>query len=217
MNQLDIRDVFFDRLYELGSQNSNIMIISADMDAFSLRRFANDFPDQYLNIGVSEQNMINVAAGLAISGKIVFCYSIASFATLRCLEQIKVNICSMNLPVTIIGAGAGFSFGYDGPTHHGHQDVSSMRLLPEMSILELSSNDVAVNAIDYILENKTPYYIRLDKGPFPNWSHIESDFTKGFRIIRSLSDVNLISNGFLVREVINAAEILLFFCNVIKF
>ena len=206
MNQLDIRDVFFDRLYELGSQNSNIIIISADMDAFSLRRFANDFPKQYLNIGVSEQNMINVATGLAISGKIVFCYSIASFATLRCLEQIKVNICSMNLPVTIVGAGAGFSFGYDGPTHHGTQDISAMRLLPEMSILELSSNDVAVNAIDYILENKTPYYIRLDKGPFPNWSHIESDFTKGFRIIRPLSDVNLISNGFILREVINAAD-----------
>ena len=77
MNQLDIRDVFFDRLYELGSQNSNIIIISADMDAFSLRKFETDFPDQYLNIGVSEQNMINVAAGLAIAGKIVFCYSIA--------------------------------------------------------------------------------------------------------------------------------------------
>ena len=150
--------------------------------------------------------MINVAAGLAIAGKIVFCYSIASFATLRCLEQIKVNICSMNLPVTIIGAGAGFSFGYDGPTHHGHQDVSSMRLLPEMSILELSSNDVAVNAIDYVLEKKTPCYIRLDKGPFPNWSQMESDFTKGYRILRPLSDVNLISNGFLVREVINAAK-----------
>ena len=206
MDQLDIRDVFFDKLYELASQNSNIMIISADMDAFSLRRFANDFPTQYLNIGVSEQNMINVATGLAISGKIVFCYSIASFATLRCLEQIKVNICSMNLPVTIVGAGAGFSFGYDGPTHHGTQDISAMRLLPEMSILELSSNDVAVNAIDYILENTTPYYIRLDKGPFPNWSHIESDFTKGFRIIRPLSDVNLISNGFILREVINAAD-----------
>ena len=83
MNQLDIRDVFFDKLYELGSQNSNIIIISADMDAFSLRKFATDFPKQYMNIGVSEQNMINVAAGLAIAGKIVFCYSIASFATLK--------------------------------------------------------------------------------------------------------------------------------------
>ena len=206
MNQLDIRDVFFDRLYELGSQNSNIIIISADMDAFSLRKFATDFPKQYMNIGVSEQNMINVAAGLAIAGKIVFCYSIASFATLRCLEQIKVNICSMNLPVTIVGAGAGFSFGYDGPTHHGHQDVSSMRLMPEMNIIELSSNDVAQKAVDYVIETNGPCYIRLDKGLFPNWSHIEPDFKKGYRVIRPLSDINLISNGFMVREVIDAAE-----------
>jgi len=206
MNQLDIRDVFFDKLYELGSQNSNIIIISADMDAFSLRKFATDFPKQYMNIGVSEQNMINVAAGLAIAGKIVFCYSIASFATLRCLEQIKVNICSMNLPVTIVGAGAGFSFGYDGPTHHGHQDVSSMRLMPEMNIIELSSNDVADKALDYVIEANSPCYIRLDKGLFPDWRHIESDFEKGYRIIRPLTDINLISNGFMVRGVIDAAE-----------
>jgi len=206
MNQLDIRDVFFDKLYELGSQNSNIIIISADMDAFSLRKFATDFPKQYMNIGVSEQNMINVAAGLAIAGKIVFCYSIASFATLRCLEQIKVNICSMNLPVTIVGAGAGFSFGYDGPTHHGHQDVSSMRLMPEMNIIELSSNDVADKALDYVIEANSPCYIRLDKGLFPDWRHIESDFKKGYRVIRPLSDINLISNGFMVRGVIDAAE-----------
>ena len=78
----------------------------------------------------------------------------------------------MNLPVTIVGAGAGFSFGYDGPTHHGHQDISSMRLLPEMSILELSSNDVAQNAVDYAIKTKSPCYIRLDKGLFPDWSDV---------------------------------------------
>ena len=208
MKELDIRDVFFDRLYQLGSTNPNIMIVSADMDAFSLRKFAKDFPDQYLNVGVAEQNMINVAAGLAISGKIVFCYSIASFATLRCLEQIKVNICSMKLPVTIVGAGAGFSFGYDGPTHHGHQDVSSMRLMPEMSIIELSSNDVAKRAVDYAVEAGSPCYIRLDKGLFPDWSDIETDFNKGYRVIRPLADVNLISNGFMMREVVSAADLL---------
>ena len=206
MNDIDIRDTFFDRIYEVGSKDSNIMVISADMDAFSLRKFAKDYPKQYLNVGVSEQNMINVAAGLAISGKIVFCYSIASFATLRCFEQIKVNLCSMNLPVTIVGAGAGFSFGYDGPTHHGHQDVSSMRLLPEMSILELSSNDIAKKAVDYAVQNKSPCYIRLDKGTFPDWSDIQSDFEKGYRILRPLSKINLISNGFLTREVVDAAD-----------
>ena len=159
LNGIDIRDSFFDQLYLKGSTNKNIIILSADMDTFSLRKFSKDFPNQYINVGVSEQNMINVASGLAMSGKIVFCYSIASFATLRCFEQIKVNICSMNLPVTIVGAGAGFSFGYDGPTHHGHQDLSSMKLLPEMSIFELSSNDLAKN-VDFSIEKKSPLYIR---------------------------------------------------------
>jgi transketolase len=205
INQADIRDVFFDRLYEIGSKDSNIMIISADMDAFSLRKFAEDFPKQYMNVGVSEQNMINVAAGLAIAGKIVFCYSIASFATLRCLEQIKVNICSMNLPVSIVGAGAGFSFGYDGPTHHGHQDVSSMRLMPEMNILELSSNDVAQNAIEYSIKTRNPCYIRLDKGPFPDWSETESNFEQGYRILRPMKDLNLVSCGFMVKETLETA------------
>jgi len=208
MNELDIRDVFFDRLYALASKNPNIMIISADMDAFSLRKIAKDFPKQYLNIGVSEQNMINVASGLAISGKIVFCYSIASFATLRCLEQIKINICSMNLPVTIVGAGAGFSFGYDGPTHHGHQDVSSMRLLPEMSIVEISSCDAAKDAVDYAVQSRGPCYIRLDKGPFPDWPETETDFRKGYRVLRPLTDVNIVSNGFIMREAISAADVL---------
>jgi len=153
-NSNDIRDAYFDTILEEVRLNKDILVLSADMDAFSLRVFEKEFPSQYLNVGVSEQNMINVAAGLALSGKIVFCYSIAAFATMRCLEQIKVNICSMNLPVTIVGAGAGFSFGYDGPTHHGHQDLSSMRLLPEMRIIELSSNDLAVKAVEYSLGEK---------------------------------------------------------------
>ena len=206
MNDVDIRDAFFDRIYEAGSKDPNIMVISADMDAFSLRKFAEDFPQQYLNVGVSEQNMINIAAGLALSGKTVFCYSIASFATLRCYEQIKVNLCSMNLPVIIIGAGAGFSFGYDGPTHHGIQDISSMRLLPEMSIVELSSNDVAKKAVDYAIEANAPCYIKLDKGPFPDWSDVEPNFSKGYRLLRPLSDINLVSNGYLTREVLKVAD-----------
>ena len=202
----DIRDTFFDELYQKGSLNKDIMILSADMDAFSLRKFSNDFPDQYINVGVSEQNMINIAAGLALSGKIVFCYSIASFATMRCFEQIKVNICSLNLPVSIIGAGAGFSFGYDGPTHHGHQDLSSMRLLPEMTILELSSNDLAQKSIDYSIKNKGPIYLRLDKGPFPDWKKHKINFSKGFRILKPLNDINIISNGYMARKALKAAN-----------
>ena len=208
LNQKDIRDVFFDRIYDLSKDNKNFIILSADMEAFSLNKFAKDFPEKYLNVGVSEQNMINVAAGLAISGKTVFCYSICSFVTLRCYEQIKVNICSLNLPVIIIGAGAGFSFGYDGPTHHGHQDLSSMRLLPEMSILELSSNDLAKKSVDFAFQNNGPLYIRLDKGPFPEWKEQENDFSKGFRILKPLNKINLITNGYMTRRAIKVAELL---------
>ena len=206
LDQVDIRDAFFDQLYLRGSENENIVVLSADMDAFSLRKFSKDFPDQYINVGVSEQNMINIAAGLALSGKTVFCYSIASFATLRCYEQIKVNLCSLNLPVAIIGAGAGFSFGYDGPTHHGLQDLSSMRLLPEMSILELSSNELAQKSVDFSIDNKGPIYIRLDKGPFPEWKESEISFEKGFRILQPLQEINLISNGYMISKTLKVAN-----------
>ena len=209
LDQVDIRDAFFDQLYLRGSENENIIVLSADMDAFSLRKFSKDFPDQYINVGVSEQNMINIAAGLALSGKTVFCYSIASFATLRCYEQIKVNLCSLNLPVAIIGAGAGFSFGYDGPTHHGLQDLSSMRLLPEMAILELSSNDLAQKSVDFSIDNKGPIYIRLDKGPFPEWKGYDVDFFKGFRILKPLKKLNLVTNGYMTRTALKVADTLI--------
>lgn len=205
-DQIDIRDAFFDRVCELGRKNSNIIVLSGDLDAFSLQSFSRERPSQYINVGVSEQNMINVAAGLAISGKTVFCYSIASFMTLRCFEQIKVNICSMNLPVVMVGAGTGFSFGFDGPTHHGHLDLSSMRLLPEITVIDLSSTDLASKAVDFATKSNSPTYIRLDKGIFPNWDANQADLCKGFRILKRLHKVNLISNGYMVKEVMKVTE-----------
>ena len=206
LENLDVRDVFFDKVYQQCKNDPNLIIISADMDAFSLRKIARDFPNQYLNVGVSEQNMINVAAGMALFGKRVLCYSIASFATLRCFEQIKVNLCSLNLPVTIVGAGAGFSFGYDGPTHHGHQDLSAMRLLPEMTIIELSSNDVVEAAARYACVHNGPCYIRLDKGAAGDWSHVKSDFKNGFRILRPLRQTNIVTNGYMTKTVLQVAD-----------
>ena len=170
LNEIDIRDSFFDQLYLNGSTNKNIIILSADMDAFSLRKFSKDFPDQYINVGVSEQNMINVASGLAMSGKIVYCYSIASFATLRCFEQIKVNICSMNLPVTIVGAGAGFSFGYDGPTHHGALDIAYLKCVQGIIVSAPKDGNelrhLLYTALDY---TKGPFSIRYPKACSQNF------------------------------------------------
>lgn len=206
MSAVDIRDAFFDEFYEIAARDKNIFFLSSDMDAFSLRKFKNDFPEQFINVGVAEQNMVNVAAGLALSGKKVFCYGIGAFVTLRCFEQIKVNLCSLNLPVTIIGAGAGFSFGYDGPTHHGLIDTAVMRLLPEMTIYNLSCNDTAKASVKWALESKSPVYIRLDKGKFPSWGISDAVYQKGFRILAPLADVNLVSTGFMTERVLKIAE-----------
>ncbi|MCH7839970.1 MAG: 1-deoxy-D-xylulose-5-phosphate synthase, partial [Planctomycetes bacterium] len=97
-----------------------------------------NLPDQYLNAGIAEQNLISVAAGLALGGKIPFVYGIATFMTMRFFEQIRNDLCSMNLPVTIVASGAGFSYSGDGPTHHAVQDVAIMRTLPNMTILNPS-------------------------------------------------------------------------------
>ena len=107
---IDIRDAFFDEIYDIASKDKNVIFITADADAFSLRRYKRDFPEQFINVGVAEQNMVLIAAGLALSGKKVFVYSIIPFITMRCYEHIKANICSMDLDVTIIGCGAGLSF-----------------------------------------------------------------------------------------------------------
>ena len=130
LKNLDVRDVFFDTVFQQCKNDQNLIIISADMDAFSLRKIAQEFPNQYLNVGVSEQNMINAAAGMALFGKRVLCYSIASFATLRCFEQIKIDLCVMKQPVTIVGVGASYSYSADGPTHHATEDISIMRCYP---------------------------------------------------------------------------------------
>jgi transketolase len=204
----DIRDALFDRVYELAEQDPNVVMLTDDMDAFSLRRFKQDFPERYINIGVAEQNMMNVAAGLATCGKRVFTYGIASYVTMRCFEQIKVNLCSMRLPVTIIGVGPGFSFEFDGPTHHGTIDVSVMRTLPEMSIYNPSDSALASACVDLAYENAGPTYIRLDKGKYPDMTGGNNDFSQGFRVLKPLTDVNIVSSGFMTMRALSVAEAL---------
>ena len=205
---LDMRDAFFDAVYALGARDRDVVVITDDMDAFGLRRFKKDFPERFINIGVAEQNMINVAAGLALCGKKVFTYGIASFVTMRCFEQIKVNLCSLGLPVVIIGVGAGFSFGFDGPTHHGTQDVAVMRALPEMTIYNPSDAALAAACPRLALGAGGPSYVRLDKGTFPVLHGPQDAFADGFAVLRPLCDVNLVATGFLAHRALAVAEAL---------
>ncbi len=206
LSKTDIRDAFFGEIYQIGKKDKNIIFISDDMDAFSLKKFRKDLPKQYVNIGVAEQNMIDLAAGLATTGKKVFVYGICSYVTTRCLEQIKFSVCSMNLPVTIIGIGAGFSFNFDGPSHHGTCDIGVMRMLPEITILNPADAFSAKESVHIAYKNKGPVYIRLDKGYFPKIYTSSTDVSRGYKIVLNLKDTNIITTGFMLQQTLHALE-----------
>jgi len=204
-SSVDMRDALFDEIYRIGESDQNVVFLTDDMDAFSLRRFKQDMPNQFINIGVAEQNMINIATGLAMCEKTVFTYGIASFVTTRCFEQIKVNLCSLNLPVTIIGTGPGFSFGFDGPTHHATMDLAIMRSLPELTIYNPSDSPLATTCAQMAYEASGPVYVRLDKGTFPVLGDGLADHTKGYRVIRPLRETNIVSTGFMSSQAVQVA------------
>ena len=210
----DIRDAFFDEIYELASKDKDVFFISADADAFSLKKFKRDMPEQFINVGVAEQNMALVASGLALAGKKVFIYSITSFVSMRCFEQIKANICSMNLPVYIVGLGAGYSFSYDGPTHHATQDIAIMRTLPEVSILN-PCDDVSSRAAARACYNKNgPVYVRIDKGAHEK-IHEEQSCIEGVKETSSVSDIKIFSTGYATHMALDVARNLNFDVDVV--
>lgn len=206
MNKTDIRDAFFEEIYEIGRTDKNMLFLTDDMDAFGLRTFVRDFPAQFINIGVAEQNQVNVAAGLTLCGKRVFIFGICSFMTMRCFEQIKFNICGMNLPVVVVGIGAGFSFDSDGPALHGTQDIAVMRSLPEMTIYN-PPDAVSASAVARLAYQKNgPSYIRLDKGIYPVIYENEHELQNGFKVIRPVQAVNIVSTGCMTSVAMRLAE-----------
>jgi len=111
----DIRDSFFDQVISIAEADESVIFLTADMDAWSLKNFRSSMPDRFINVGIAEQNMISLASGLSFSGKKVFVFAISPFVSQRCHEQVKLDLCSMNTPVVMIGAGPGLSYGSDGP------------------------------------------------------------------------------------------------------
>ena len=209
MSGVDARDAFFDELYRLAREDRNVIFMTADMGAFSLERFKRDLPGQYFNVGVAEQNMVSVAAGLAMTGKKVFIYSIVPFVTLRCLEQIKIDLCCMNLPVTVVGIGAGVMYGGDGPTHHALHDVAVMRALPGMAVYNPSDALLTQASVRLAYEQSGPVYIRIEKGALPVlYEEAAGGFRQGFAQIRAGKDLAIMATGLMVHQAVQATDIL---------
>jgi len=196
-----MRDSFFDGLYKLAENDRDIMVVSADLGASSLNKFKK-LPNQFINVGVAEENMIAVATGLAMSGKKVFVYAILPFATLRCYEFIKIDLSVMNLPITIVGVGTGFSYENSGETHYSIGDISIMRVLPNFTIFSPSDNIMA-SKLARIYNN--PTFIRLDREELPNLYKEEDNFPMGFTNLKD-GDVYIIATGNMVHKALEVSE-----------
>ncbi len=202
----DIRDAFFDQIYQAGSKDPNVIIITNDMDVFSLRKFKDRYPDRFINVGVAEQNMVNVAAGLASCGKKIIIYGITPFIIYRCFEQIKFNICSMGLPVVFVGVGAGLSFSYDGPTHHATHDIGALFTIPELEIYNPGDIFSSIQIANFSLISCKPTFVRIDKGSFPILNSKELIIDDSFSLLRPLQEINIIATGSMVSKAVEISD-----------
>lgn len=204
---VEIRDEIIKTIMELARADKNIIFVSNDFGSPVLDSYRKELPDQFINAGISEQNIISVSAGLSLRKRRIYIYSISSFITSRCLEQLKIDLCLMKLPVTIIGVGSGYGYGYDGPTHHSTEDISILRALPNLTILSPSD---AVLASELIMKNKnidTPVFIRTERGKLPVLTSMYSTKTyPQFRILDEGMDLCIIATGFMVHRALEVCE-----------
>lgn len=202
-----MRDAYLRELYGLAQANPQVLALVADNGAIVYDRFRQDFPRQFINFGISEANMVSVAAGLAACGKIPFAYTIGCFLTMRAFEQVRNDVCLQRMNVKLVGIGAGFVYSNLGPTHHTTEDFALMRALPGMTIFSPADPLEAMKVTTAAARIEGPVYIRLGTGGTPALYQEDYDFQVGRGVvIRQGSDVTVFSTGQMLQEVVKAAD-----------
>lgn len=202
-----MRSAFIRTLIELAARDERINLVVGDLGFGVVEPFAERFPDRYLNVGIAEQNMTGVAAGMALCGKVVFTYSIANFPTLRCLEQIRNDVCYHNADVKIVSVGGGLGYGALGITHHATEDLAVMRALPQMVVVAPADPIEAELATRAVVEHPGPCYLRLGKSGEPRLHPPRVDFRLGKAItVRRGDDICLTSTGSMLETVLQVAD-----------
>lgn len=158
-----MRRTFADCLLNRARIDDRIFVVTPDLGFSILEPFQQEFPDRFLNVGIAEQNAIGLAAGLALSGKVVYVYSIIPFVTMRCFEQVRIDVAYMQTNVRLIGVGAGLSYGPAGATHHAIEDIAIMRALPGMTVCCPGDPVEVREVVSHSFEYPGPMYIRLGK------------------------------------------------------
>ena len=199
---------FGEGLKELGGKYPEIVAVGADItSSVSMNFFKDAFPDRFFSFGIAEQNIMGVAAGLALGGKIPFAATYGVFSALRTTDQIRVSICYNNLPVKIGGAHAGISVGPDGATHQALEDIAIMRVLPNMTVLSpCDATQTRLATIASVEQVNGPVYIRFGREPVPDFTTEELPFEIGKgQILKDGTDITIIATGHLVWEALQAA------------
>ena len=211
LNELGFRDTFGKEILDLRDAYQNIAVVAADLsDATRVTEFSKKFPHNFIQVGIAEQNMVSIAAGLSLNGKKCFCTTFASFATMRCCEQIRNDVCYQNLDVKIVGIDSGVSTGFLGVTHYGLEDIAIMRAFPNMVIISPSDCLALAKLLWEITEYPGPAYIRLSGGkdiPVIYPENQEFKLGKSITLLEG-KDVTIIATGLMVFESLKAAKIL---------
>ncbi|MBM4348288.1 MAG: transketolase [Deltaproteobacteria bacterium] len=209
-----MREILIEGIYQRMEEDRSLFFVSADFGSPRLDMLREKYQERFINVGVAEQNLINISTGLALEGFTVYAYAIAPFLTMRAYEQIRVNLSLhaqlKEVNVNLIGVGAGLSYDVSGPTHHCLEDISIMRTLPNITLFSPSDWKLTEKFIDYSIRIKKPKYLRLDGKPLPQiYDSIEdSEFQNGFKELVKGERVCLVSTGYMTHKALRVANLL---------
>ena len=210
METIGTRETYGDVLLELGRENPAIVALDADLSGSTMtKHFAKAFPDRFFNMGVSEQDMIGTAAGLALAGKIPFVSTFAIFATGRVWEQIRQAIAYPKLNVKIVASHSGVCVGEDGASHQALEDIALMRVIPHMTVIVPADGIELRGILRKVVETPGPFYVRTSRMKFPVVSKDAAPFEIGkAQVLREGTDATVVAIGLMVSEALKAAEAL---------
>lgn len=203
-----MRDAFVKALRELADQDPSIVLVNGDLGFGVLTDFFENRPTQYINAGVAEQNMTAIACGMALEGARAYTYSIANFTTLRCLEQLRNDVCYHDANVTAVSIGGGFSYGQLGMSHFATEDLAILRALPNMTVVAPSDPWQAYELAKQLHARGGPTYLRIDKDKAGLPEAPEDVVLGKVRVVREGDDATIFAIGGILGEALRAADTL---------
>jgi len=208
MGYTNQRTAYGETLVALGRENKSVVVLDADLCASTMGKlFETAFPERHFEIGIAEANMVSVAAGLALTGKIPFANTFAVFASGRVYDQIRQSICTGNVNAKIVGSSSGLSDFGDGATHQCIEDIAIMRAIPNMTVICPADANETVAAVRAIAEYNGPVYMRLNRNDYDNVTAEDKPFVIGEpSVIKDGSDIVVFTTGITVGLALKAAE-----------